>query len=156
MYVLRPATLEDSSIITGHRYQIYREMNFPDDPALQSMKTAFQAWVHNELGRGSYLAVLVMAGDQVVAGAGIIVSQQPPTYSNLSGLSGYLDNVYTDPAHRGQGLAKQMIEALLEQTRQRGIGMVSLHTSPKARGLYESLGFEAEKDAMRRIDTDIH
>jgi len=56
--------------------------------------------------------------------------------------------MYTQPVARRQGLARRLLETMVEWCRQEGFGSVSLHTSEFGRPLYESLGF-APTNEMR-------
>ena len=51
-------------------------------------------------------------------------------------------NVYTEPEFRRQGVARKVMQAILEWIKARGLHSVNLHASPEGRHLYETLGFE--------------
>ena len=60
------------------------------------------------------------------------------------GLTAYLEELYVVPAHRGEGLGRALLDAVLERSRERGARSIELGTSEDdtaARGLYESAGF---------------
>lgn len=57
---------------------------------------------------------------------------------------GEIKRMYVDPDHRGKGLSRQLLVALLEHARAAGLGEVRLETGtlqPEAIGLYVSEGF---------------
>jgi ribosomal protein S18 acetylase RimI-like enzyme len=56
----------------------------------------------------------------------------------------YLEELYVAPPKRGEGLGRALLEAAMEEARERGADMLDLGTSEDdtaARKLYESLGF---------------
>jgi ribosomal protein S18 acetylase RimI-like enzyme len=56
----------------------------------------------------------------------------------------YLEELYVAPDLRGQGLGRALLEAAMDEARERGADHIDLGTSEDdtaARGLYESLGF---------------
>jgi ribosomal protein S18 acetylase RimI-like enzyme len=56
----------------------------------------------------------------------------------------YLEELYVAPPKRGEGLGRALLEAAMEEARDRGADVIDLGTSEDdtaARGLYESLGF---------------
>jgi ribosomal protein S18 acetylase RimI-like enzyme len=60
------------------------------------------------------------------------------------GLECYLAELYVVPARRGQGLGRALMNAAIEEARERGADYMDLGTSEDdvaARALYESLGF---------------
>jgi GNAT superfamily N-acetyltransferase len=59
---------------------------------------------------------------------------------------GEVKRMYVDPAHRGKGLARQLLTALVDHARSAGLSEVWLETGtaqPEAMALYESAGFVA-------------
>ncbi|MCB1957589.1 MAG: GNAT family N-acetyltransferase [Rhodocyclaceae bacterium] len=91
---------------------------------------------------GDYVGVfedgrlVAMAGERMRAGA----------FREISG-------VCTDPAHRGRGLALQLLSHLLRRQRERG-EQSFLHVmrdNPGARRLYESLGYRLHAETQVRV-----
>jgi ribosomal-protein-alanine acetyltransferase len=57
---------------------------------------------------------------------------------------GDIQTIAVDPGHRGAGLGRALVHALIDEARRRGAGRVFLEVradNPVARGLYVSLGF---------------
>jgi ribosomal protein S18 acetylase RimI-like enzyme len=60
------------------------------------------------------------------------------------GLECYLAELYVTPAHRGQGLGRALMEAVIREARDRGADTMDIGVDEPdlaARRLYESLGF---------------
>jgi ribosomal protein S18 acetylase RimI-like enzyme len=56
----------------------------------------------------------------------------------------YLEELYVAPPQRGEGLGRALLEAAMEEARERGADHIDLGTAESdtaARGLYESAGF---------------
>ncbi len=72
-----------------------------------------------------------------------VVEYEPrlPSPANPMGVLAYISNIVTDPAHRRQGLARMITEALLADARSRGVVRIELHATPEGIDLYRSLGF---------------
>jgi GNAT superfamily N-acetyltransferase len=49
--------------------------------------------------------------------------------------------MYTEPAYRRKGIARELMKRMIDWCRQEGFGTVLLHASKDGRSLYESLGF---------------
>jgi len=70
--------------------------------------------------------------------------------------------MYVLAEHRRRGLARRMMDALIEAAHEIGLTWVTLHPSEMGRPLYESIGFKAWKEmglhvptAIQRRETDI-
>ncbi|WP_279581827.1 GNAT family N-acetyltransferase [Fodinicola feengrottensis] len=50
--------------------------------------------------------------------------------------------MYVYPSARGQGVARQLLAAVLDWSRTKGIGIAELHATSMGAPLYESVGFQ--------------
>lgn len=57
-------------------------------------------------------------------------------------------NVYVKKDFRRKGLAKKMLELLIEEAKSRKVTEISLDATEKGRPLYESMGFCCNASAM--------
>ncbi|MBR2820416.1 MAG: GNAT family N-acetyltransferase, partial [Clostridiales bacterium] len=57
-------------------------------------------------------------------------------------------NVYTRNEYRRQGLARKMVEMLIEDAWNKGATEISLDATKLGRPLYESLGFKDSTECM--------
>ena len=62
----------------------------------------------------------------------------------------YVHSVYTVPDYRRQGLARRILQAMIDYCRDNGWPRISLHASDMGRGLYEDLGFQPTNE-MRLV-----
>lgn len=90
-----------------------------------------------------FTAFFVQFGDEIVSTGGVVVYDNPPSPSNRSGTEGYIMNMYTVPAWRGHGLARRVLDRLVEHAHAEGAGRVWLRASEKGRRVYEQWGFNA-------------
>lgn len=62
----------------------------------------------------------------------------------------YIVNVYVEPACRRRGIARVLLQTILDWCAQQNLNIIALHASDFGRPLYESLGFTATNE-MRLI-----
>src|SRR5215472_10169936 len=106
------------------------------------MTGAFLPWVRRKMESGDYLAWFAEAADGLIAaGAGLWLMEWMPHRPGGPGRRGNILNVYTQPAYRRRGLARHLMNQILEWERKREIEVVILHASDEGRPLYESMGF---------------
>ena len=77
----------------------------------------------------------------IVSLALMLVSEKPPNPRFPHGRIGTVFNVFTVPEHRRRGLARQVMGALVEDARLRGLDLVELNATDDGYDLYKSLGF---------------
>ena len=90
------------------------------------------------------------AYDVVVAGAGLWLMDWPAGILDIAPYRGYLFNVYTEPAHRRNGLAGRLVRTIMVHCKEHGMRVIGLHASAEGRGVYEALGFKPTNE-MRYI-----
>jgi GNAT superfamily N-acetyltransferase len=130
---IRSAHTGDAATIAWHRAAMFREMGDLPAEDFELLRNASEDWL-----RGLLLRELWPAPGCCRVGR----------WANVG-------NVYTEPGHRRRGLARSVMEVILEWCRSNAIDYVTLAASREGRPLYESLEFEADGMAMklrRRID----
>jgi GNAT superfamily N-acetyltransferase len=131
---------------------MFVEMGQPEDERMVAMLRNFVGWVRGRLRDGSYIGWLVVEGDSVVGGAGMLLMDFPPHWRDPEPLRAYLLNFYVGPEARGGGLAYGLLKTAIGEARSRGIKVVSLHASEFGRPLYERNGFEATNEMMLSLE----
>jgi GNAT superfamily N-acetyltransferase len=147
---IRQATPADIDMILHHRRSMFADMGEGSETDLDVMVARARQFIETALKDGSYRGWLVEVGGRVVAGGGVaIVGYQPSPLETSPGRA-FVLNMYTEPAFRRQGLARQILKTIVEWCRQQGFAAVSLHASDAGRALYSSLGFEPTNE-MRLV-----
>lgn len=142
-YSIRPATAGDAGIIAHHRARMFFDMGRLSEKEIEALVTASKVYFEEALGKKEYIGWLVEHDKKIVAGGGLVLRQAPPFPGNLKITeSAYIFNMYTEHAYRRRGLARMLMNAMLDWCRARSVSSVSLHASGDGRALYEHLGFE--------------
>lgn len=131
-----------------------QEIKQSSGAALEVMGNNFAEWLTSKIPNNEYIGWLAIhANGEVAAGAGIWIMDWPPYLlpSDTMGAGrAFMYNVYTEEEHRGRGLARKVVTTALDWCRSNDVSMLSLHTSPMGKSLYESLGFETTNE-MRLV-----
>lgn len=151
---IREATPDDAEIIYQQRLAMFDDVWGPlDSEAVVAMEDSFVPWVRRGLTDGSYRGWLACSGDGcVVAGGGLIVHEWMAHPLNPDPRRAYIANIYTQPEYRSQGIARRVMNAILDWCRSEGLKVVSLHASPFGRPLYESMGFKPTNEMRLSFD----
>ena len=97
---------------------------------------------------GDQVTVLALDGDIVAGCASMSFMRIMPTFSHPTGKRAHLMNVYTRSEYRRQGIARNMVNMLIDETWKRGATEISLDATKMGRPLYESLGFTNSTECM--------
>jgi GNAT superfamily N-acetyltransferase len=110
------------------------------------------AWLRSTMPAGLYYAWVIETDEsEIVAGGGMTVIPWPPGPRYPCGRIAYVYNVYTEPAHRGRGLAHQIMDAIHTFCAAAGISSAALNASRLGLPLYESMGYRVTGSPMMFI-----
>ena len=112
-------------------------------------------------GRAVVAHVLVaVEGDRILGtatletGRRIEAEDDPP----LAPHEAHVRMVGVDPAARGHGIGRQLMEACIREARAAGKTLITLHTTPwmkAAQRMYESMGFERKTERDRHFESGL-
>ena len=143
--VIRTAGLEDLEVLLQWRMEVLQNVfALPEKPS-EELRKANLDYYQKALADGSHFSVFAEVNGNIVGCGGVCFYQEMPSPDNPSGWCGYLMNIYTRSAVRGQGIGTKIVRSLLDETARRGIHKVYLETTDQARPLYEQLGFTEMK-----------
>ena len=91
----------------------------------------------------------VLAFDSgTVIGCATMCYLDVPTMEHPSGFRGHLMNVYTKQQYRRRGIARKMVETLIDEARKKGATEITLDATEEGRPLYKKLGFSESTECM--------
>jgi ribosomal protein S18 acetylase RimI-like enzyme len=130
---VRCAEVSDAQSVAELLYHFNREFDEPAPPVAVLAERIVKLLESGD-------NIVLLAGD--VADGLAVLRFRPAIWS--SGLECYLAELYVVPARRGQGLGRALMEAALQEARDRGSDTMDIGVDEPdlaARNLYESLGF---------------
>lgn len=141
-YNIRMATPADAETIAFQRASMFFDIGGLTGAEAATMQRNSAPWLARLLKRGEYFGWLAEYNGAIVAGGGLHLRESGPTCFCLDVYDWvHIVNVYTDPAHRRRGLARRIMQAMVDWCDARGIVHITLAASDDGRPLYESLGF---------------
>ena len=97
---------------------------------------------------GDQITVLAIDNDEVIGCASMSFIRIMPTFSHPTGKRAHLMNVYTRTEYRRQGIARKMVDLLIEETWKAGATEISLDSTESGRPLYKNVGFTDSTECM--------
>ncbi len=90
---------------------------------------------------GTFVSYLALDGEKIVGTSGMSFVEKPPYFGCPSGRIGLLSSMYTDPEYRRMGIARQLLQRVIEEARNYGCGAVQITASDMGVKLYTAYGF---------------
>ena len=148
-FTFRRADAGDAELLARMRLEMRRER---ETAACELSEAEFLRcnveFFRRHLADGDFVSFLAFDDGEAAACSGLSLQVHPPTYENPSGRSGYVTNMFTRPAWRHRGLAKQLVDRLVAAARAAGCAKLYLNASTMGRPLYEKYGFRPVENEM--------
>ena len=142
----RIATTDDIEELMDIRLEMLRivnnlkeEQDFSDELVTYSRKYFID---------GNQETCLAFDNGVAIGCASISYIEVMPTFSHPTGKRAHLMNVYTRAEYRRQGIARKMVQMLIDNAKRKGVSEISLDATESGRPLYKSLGFKASEECM--------
>lgn len=100
---------------------------------------AYAAWLDKCIRHGTCVGVAADEHQAVVAGA--VLLDWRPTCGDTSSKRARITKVFTEPARRGRGIARSLVEQVMDACAARDVRTFGLATSTDGSNMYRSLGF---------------
>ena len=146
MIEYRIATNDDIELLMSSRLEMLRVVNELSEDYVYSDEIVRES--RDYFLNGDHLTVLAIDGGEVIGCASMSFMWIMPTFSHPTGRRAHLMNVYTRNEYRRQGIARKMVEMLIDATWAKGATEISLDSTVMGRPLYESLGFKNSTECM--------
>ena len=118
----------------------------PTDVDLQS---ALKDYYNRHLADGTFVSWLAMDGNKIIGTSGMSFGEKPPYFGCPTGRLGLLSSMYTNTNYRRMGIAKELLNRVVEEARAYGCGAVHITASDMGVKLYTAYGFKHNGNFMQ-------
>ena len=113
------------------------------------LRPALQDYYRRHMADGTFVSWLAVDGSHIIGTSGISIVEKPPYFGCPSGKIGLLSSMYTDPAYRRQGIAKELLSRVVNEAKACGCGTVQITASDMGVLLYTDFGFTKNPNFMQ-------
>ena len=110
---------------------------------------ALKDYYHRHLADGTFVSWLATDGEKIIGTSGMSFVEKPPYFSCPNGRIGLLSSMYTDPAYRRRGIAKELLRRVTDEARAFGCASVQITASDMGVLLYTDFGFVKNGNFMQ-------
>lgn len=146
MITYRKLTGEDLETFIQMRIRQLREEGATEEIDLVP---ALLDYYGRHMADGTFVSWLALDGDQIVGTSGMSFVEKPPYFGCPSGKIGLLSSMFTDPAYRRKGIARELLSRVVEEARAYGCGAVQITASDMGVLLYTDFGFKKNGNFMQ-------
>ena len=134
----RKLTAEDLDTFISMRINQLREEGATEDIDLVP---ALKDYYNRHLADGTFVSWLALDGEKIIGTSGMSFVEKPPYFSCPTGRIGLLSSMFTDPGYRRMGIARELLDRVVNEAREYGCGAVHITASDMGVKLYTAYGF---------------
>lgn len=105
------------------------------------LRPALKDYYARHLADDTFVSWLALDADRIVATSGVSIVEKPPYYGCPTGRIALVSSMFTEPAYRRQGIARDLLCRVVDEARAKGCGAVQITASDAGVPLYRSVGF---------------
>lgn len=113
------------------------------------LKPQLHGYYTKHLEDGTFVSWLAIDDKKIVGTSGMSFVEKPPYYSNLYGKIGILSSMYTLKEYRRKGIAKELLDRVVNEAKDYGCGAVQITASDMGVLLYTDYGFKKNENFMQ-------
>ena len=113
------------------------------------LESALKDFYHRHMADGTFVSWLAMDGDKIIGTSGMSFVEKPPYFTCPSGKLGLLSSMYTHPDYRRKGIAKELLDRVVNEAKAYGCGAVHITASDMGVKLYTAYGFKHNGNFMQ-------
>ena len=110
---------------------------------------ALRDYYRRHMADGSFVSYLALDGEMIIGTSGMSFVEKPPYFGCPNGRIGLLSSMYTLPAYRRRGIARELLRRVVEEARAYGCGSVQITASDMGVPLYADFGFVRNGNFMQ-------
>lgn len=139
--IVENAGIADVDLLTELRIAYLKEdIGKLDEEDIKKIRRDLPDYFRRNLNENIF-CYLIRDKEEIVACAFLLVVEKPMSPAFITGKTGTVLNVYTDPAHRHKGYAKKIMNKLLSDATEKNLSVVELKSTEDGYHLYKSVGF---------------
>jgi GNAT superfamily N-acetyltransferase len=132
----RLAGLNDIPTLVKLRKQQLIDEGLPPGSLQMDIARELADYFTSAISDGSFISWVMDNDGEIIATSGVCFYALPPNYSNPSGRTAYITNMYTKPEYRRKGIATELLGMVIDEAKSRGYKVIRLHTSEYGKSIY--------------------
>jgi len=136
------ASPAEADVLTQLRIEFLEEYWGRQEESLRKYLSAkLLDYFSSSIADGSYVCYLAKHNEEWVGIGGMVIRQQPGGFKIPNGRIAYIMNMYTRANYRKQGVAKRILQLLMDEAKTLSCEALELHATKEGEPVYQKAGF---------------
>lgn len=115
------------------------------------LKPALKDYYERHMADGTFVSWIALDGDRIIGTSGMSFVEKPPYFGCPNGKIGLLSSMFTSNSYRRRGIAKTLLEKVINEAKEYGCGTVQITASDMGVLLYTDFGFRKNGNFMQYV-----
>ena len=115
------------------------------------LKPALKNYYERHMADGTFVSWIALDGDRIIGTSGMSFVEKPPYFGCPNGKIGLLSSMFTSNSYRRRGIAKTLLEKVINEAKEYGCGTVQITASDMGVLLYTDFGFRKNGNFMQYV-----
>ena len=142
----RKLSMKELDVFIDMRINQLREEGADEDIDL---KPALRDYYERHMADGTFVSWIALDGDRIIGTSGMSFVEKPPYFGCPNGKIGLLSSMFTSNSYRRRGIAKELLEKVVNEAKEHGCGTVQITASDMGVLLYTDFGFRKNGNFMQ-------
>ena len=144
----RKLSMKELDVFIDMRINQLREEGADEDIDL---KPALKDYYERHMADGTFVSWIALDGDRIIGTSGMSFVEKPPYSGCPNGKIGLLSSMFTSNSYRRRGIAKTLLEKVINEAKEYGCGTVQITASDMGVLLYTDFGFRKNGNFMQYV-----
>lgn len=144
----RKLTVKELDVFIDMRINQLREEGADEDIDL---KPALKNYYERHMADGTFVSWIALDGDRIIGTSGMSFVEKPSYFGCPNGKIGLLSSMFTANSYRRRGIAKTLLEKVINEAKEYGCGTVQITASDMGVLLYTDFGFRRNGNFMQYV-----
>lgn len=144
----RKLSMKELDVFIDMRINQLREEGADEDIDL---KPALKDYYERHMADGTFVSWIALDGDRIIGTSGMSFVEKPPYFGCPNGKIGLLSSMFTANSYRRRGIAKTLLEKVINEAKEYGCGTVQITASDMGVLLYTDFGFRKNGNFMQYV-----
>lgn len=141
----RKLTQNDLNVFIQMRIQQLQEEG---TEATYDLSPSLENYYNRHILDNTFVAWLAIVDGKIIGTSAMSFVEKPPYYGCPSGKIGLLSSMFTDNAYRRMGIAKTLLNKVVQEAKDYGCGTIQITASDMGVLLYTDFGFNKNENFM--------
>jgi GNAT superfamily N-acetyltransferase len=139
--VFRKLNENDMGLFISLRLDFFMDYYNIEEPEKKQIENSLKNYFNEHINKNDFIGIIAEYNGIITSVAYLLITEKPAIPHFINGKTGTLINVFTYPEYRKKGIAKKLINEIIKEAKEKGVGFIELMSTEAGYYFFKNLGF---------------